>query len=70
MATRREIIDGLTILESYPSATYADTTVAAEHDVFYVGGLPPEELKPEDVRRLKELRFIWDNKVGRWLHYV
>jgi len=70
VATRREIIDGLTILERYPSRSYADTTVGAEHDVLYVGGLPPEELDTEDLQRLKELRFSWEGQQGRWLHYL
>ena len=69
MATRREILDGLTILERYPTRNYADTTVGAEHDVLYIGGLPPE-MDPADVERLKELRFRWDAQMGRWLHHL
>lgn len=67
MATRKEIIDGLTILERYPER---HPCVAAEHDVVYADGPAPEDLKPEDAVAIEALRFFWDNDFRCWAHFV
>lgn len=63
--TMRELRDGLEIL-----LRYGDGDVATGHDVILAGpdGVAPEDMAGADVRRLKTLRWTWDEREESWKH--
>lgn len=62
----KRIYDGLTILLKYDP----EGDCAAEHDVLYAGGGDPKEMSPEDLAKLDELGWHWDEDLDSWAHYV
>ena len=39
---------------------------SAEHDEIFFGGVPPDEMKPEDVLALEELGLHYDESLPAW----
>lgn len=66
MATRKEIIEGLQILEKHDPDTYG---VCAEHDIVY-GGHGELPLTDEERKRMDDLGWFIDSDSGSWACYV
>lgn len=61
--SQRQILEGLLILKDYAG----DDEVAAEHDQIWFGTTEkPDEMNDEDVKKLKELGFYWDDEFECW----
>jgi hypothetical protein len=69
MASMKDVAHGLLILARYGDDSAA---VAAEHDVIYAGpvGTKGVGITEEDLRRLEELRWSWDEKQECWYRFV
>lgn len=65
--TLSELAEGATILVKYAKKSHS---VAAEHDIIYLGDTPPGAMKPEDVKRLEQLRYSWDTEYDCWAHFT
>lgn len=65
MAKMSEIKEGLEIL-----LKYGEDGVAAEHEVLYAGGTPPESIDHEDRVRLEELGWRWDAGLDSWSRFT
>lgn len=66
MTTFAQIIEGMTILLKYNSPdTYIN---GADHDIIFFAYTDPEGMDPQDVNRLKELYFFYED--GSWRHFV
>ena len=62
------MIEGLEILKDYPTG---DGWMAAEHDIIWTGCEEnPENMNPEDVKKLDELGFFWDDELDCWACYT
>jgi hypothetical protein len=65
--TMDTIRDGITILLRYLNADdYHD--IAFEHDQMWCDGPPPDKMEMNDVKRLSDLGWFWDD-VERWSHF-
>lgn len=67
MAKLSTIRMGLNIFSKYDKN---DTSCAAEHDVFYAGETPPEEISEEDKETLEDLGWGWDKGFNCWYHFT
>ena len=65
LPTRAELIEGLQIIEAYPSES---AFVEAQHDILFVPGASPEEMGAEHRQRLEALGWRW--KDYTWEHYT
>jgi len=61
-----DLIEALKIFRKYMNEDeYSPTN--CEHDIFRVAyGITPNIMPPIDVRRLRELSFIWDEDLSCW----
>lgn len=66
MASGVQIRDGLTVMLRYDPDFWAH----AEHDVFYGSDTPAEKMSAEDVAKLDELHWFWDEKFDCWQHFT
>ena len=63
----KTVVEGLQILLKY----FPDGDIAAEHDVIYAGGDNDDvSISDEDMKRLEELRWHYDESLPSWFHYV
>ncbi len=67
MATTRQVIEGLEILERYKDPASAGE-VCAEHDVIYAGH--DVSVSEEDRARLDALGWHWDSGVDSWARFT
>ncbi len=65
----KEIYEGLGILLKYKPQG-ADSSCAAEHDIIYASGPPPEELDPEDKKKLEKLHWVWEEGFDSWIKFT
>lgn len=64
---QRRLLEGLQILKDYAG----DDDVAAEHDIIYFGTIEdPTEVNPEDVKKLDDLGFFYDDDLKCWCCYT
>ena len=62
----KTIHEGLTILLRYdPEGDFS-----AEHDEVYAGGGHPDEMEPDDVAKLLELGWRWDESMDSWVCFT
>jgi hypothetical protein len=68
MAKANDVIEGLQILMKY--AHKGEQEIAAEHDIIYGPGGPPEMINADDLKKLEELRWHYDATLPSWYKYV
>jgi len=56
----RKTKEGLEILLKY--CIDGDDSISAEHDIIYCGPSTPEDISKEDMERLEELGFYFDDE--------
>lgn len=61
-----DLIAALTIFRKYTDKKYP---TGCEHDTLYVYGVPLEDVSAEDVARLDELGFEWDEDIGAFYSF-
>jgi hypothetical protein len=66
--TMQEIIEGFAILTKYNGCK---GEVCAEHDIIYAApGVEQDDLDPEDIAKMEELHWHWDNDADSWAKFV
>jgi len=65
MATAKQVIEGLQILDKYE-----DNYIAAEHDILYAGPSDASKITPEDQAKLDELGWHIDSETDSWARFV
>lgn len=66
MALIREIVDGLEILAKTSRRGRDEHLGGAEHDIMFG---PESEPTTDDMRKLEELGWHYDEEVGLWSHF-
>lgn len=65
MSTVTEVIEGLTILNSYRNCR-----MDVGHDVIYAGPGNQEDITEEDKIKLQGLGWYWDNILDCWAKFI
>lgn len=65
MATVKEVIEGLQILEKYGAGE-----MSADHEVIYAGPDLSATISPEDLKRLDELGWFESEEFDCWSMFV
>jgi hypothetical protein len=63
----KDLIEALQILGKYQKETRWPTH--CEHDVLYVGGIDEGAIPSDEVARLDDLGFHWDDSIECWSSY-
>lgn len=69
MTEFQKVIEGLKIFESYLSKDNPGE-ISAEHDEIYVGGVHPEAIGGDDLKKLKAMDWSWNKQYDAWHHFV
>jgi hypothetical protein len=70
MATPNEIIEGLQILGKYDPKGLEKGSINAEHDIIYAFPNVGNDLFPDDVKRMRELGWHFDEDTESWARFV
>lgn len=69
MATAKQVIEGLQILSRYGDPQEHD--ICAEHDIIYAcPGVGPKDPSTEELQRLEDLGWFWDDQVDSWARFT